>query len=107
MTKDELLELIAAAMFADASNRLTWQQFNELDAAAGERWRWRARAAFAALNAAGYAIVPIKPSEEMLAAGSEADMAGFNGATTPIAHIWTSMLSAAALRARASLTEKE
>lgn len=74
--------------------RLRAVEWDQLDADEHEDYLQQARAALAAINAAGYAFVPIKATEEMIAAGLEADIAGFNGPTTPVAHIWTAMLSA-------------
>jgi len=52
-----------------------------------------ARACLAELSAAGYAVVPVEPTEAILRAGHDADREQFRG-HTPMIGIWRAMLAA-------------
>jgi len=65
----DIVELIAQAICDRATDKNHW---GKLDDSARGFFRKEARAAIAALDAAGFAIVPKEPTEAMLQAGSDA-----------------------------------
>lgn len=69
MTRADLIETMARAICGEAGYDKPWDAFN-----ASERDMFVdcARAALAAIEAAGYRVVPVEPTEEMICAGISA-----------------------------------
>lgn len=79
----DLIEAMARAICGEAGYDKPWEAFN-----ASERDMFVdcARAALAAIEAAGYRIVPVEPTWEMLEAGQAADReVGFHSLAAAIA----------------------
>lgn len=88
---DALIEAVAKAI-ADSDRTLTETTFLE------PRYLRYARAALSAIEANGYRVVPVEPTQEMIEAGLEGEVVRDSSGTSwrsPTAYVYSAMLSAA------------
>ena len=93
---DDLVERLAMRLCA--AEGLTWEdQYNPMTSGNGddntEHYRHSARACFAEIEVAGYAVVPVVPSNAMLIAGSDGTCT--NASRSEVARSWSAMIQAA------------
>jgi hypothetical protein len=73
MTREELIEVMAQAMLEDELSVDPHSYFATVWANESDIWLSNAKAALAALEAAGVRLVPVDPDDNQLAAGMESD----------------------------------
>ena len=101
---DALVEEIAKAMFVrpfrDGPVQLSVAvpSWGGVGAHKREEFRNHARAALSAIEAAGWRVVPVEPTQEMIEAGLEGEVVRDSSGTSwrsPTAYVYSAMLSAA------------